>query len=93
LRRIAKKKLRSTVFVDESSFELKREGGLSVYAKKGVQLPPITSSHVMKKAAYRVHYLGGVCMALGVLASSSLRGQRTIPSFTRCVAHVQPMTL
>ena len=74
LRRIAKKKLRSTVFVDESSFELKREGGLSVYTKKGVRLPPITNSHVMKKAAYRVHYLAGVMHGVGSVGIFKLTG-------------------
>jgi hypothetical protein len=60
--------------VDESSFELKREGGLSVYAKKGVQLPPITNAHVMKKEAYRVHYLGGVMHGVGSVGIFKLTG-------------------
>jgi hypothetical protein len=74
LRRIARKKLRSTVFVDEASFEIKREGGLSVYAKTGVQLPPITNAHVMNKAASWVHCLGGVMHGVGSVGIFKLTG-------------------
>jgi hypothetical protein len=74
LRRFPKYKLRSTVFLDEASLELRVEGGKSVYWQRGVQLPRVTSKHVMETAPFKLKYLGGVLHGVGSVGIFQLTG-------------------
>ena len=65
MRRLTKAELQAMVFVDESSFDLKREGSRAALVKKGRKLRPRTSEHAVKRSKWRIHYLGAVMHGVG----------------------------
>lgn len=56
---------RTTVFVDEATLELRKEGSPTVICVRGVELPPDQQEHAASKAAWRPHYIGGVMEGVG----------------------------
>jgi hypothetical protein len=67
-------RLRSIVFVDEATLEMKRGGSPTVYARKGEKLPPEQHAQVVNEASWRVHYLAGVTHGVGSVGMFKLTG-------------------
>lgn len=74
LSRVPKYVLRSIVFADEATLELKRAGKPRVYAQRGVELPPEQLEHAEDRAVWRVHYLAGVMEGAGSVGIYRLTG-------------------